>query len=151
MAVGKVLAQNKKARHEYFIEDTYEAGIALSGTEVKSIRMGKVSLNEAYAEVKDAEVWIVKMHVTPYELGNRFNLDPVRRRKLLLHSREIRKLIGYTTQKGYTLVPLKIYLNPRGLVKVEIALAKGKKLHDKRHVMAKADARRDIERALKNR
>ncbi len=151
MAIGKLLAQNKKARHEYFIEEVFEAGIALTGTEVKSMRLGKVSLGEAYGEVKDAEVWVVQMHISPYEMGNRYNADPLRRRKLLLHKREIKKLIGYTTQKGYTLIPLKVYLNERGLVKLEIAVAKGKKLYDKRNDMAKSDAKRDIERALRDR
>lgn len=151
MGIGKLLAQNKKARHEFFIEETFETGIVLTGTEVKSMRMGKVSLNEAYAEVKDAEIWIVQMHISPYEMGNRFNVDPLRRRKLLLHKREIKKLIGYTTQKGYTLIPLKAYLNEKGLVKLELAVAKGKKLYDKRNDMAKADAKRDIERALRDR
>lgn len=151
MGIGKLLAQNKKARHEYFIEETFEAGVVLTGTEVKSMRLGKVSLNEAYAEVKDAEVWIVQMHISPYEMGNRFNPDPLRRRKLLLHKREIKKLIGYTTQKGYTLIPLKAYLNDKGLVKVELSVAKGKKLYDKRGDAAKADAKRDIERALRDR
>ncbi len=151
MGIGKLLAQNKKARHEYFIEEAFEAGIALTGTEVKSIRQGKVSLGEAYGEVKDGEVWVVQMHVSPYEMGNRFNGDPLRRRKLLLHKREIRKLIGYTTQKGYTLVPLKVYLNERGLVKLEIAVAKGKKLYDKRDSIAKRDNDRELQRVIRNR
>lgn len=151
MGIGKLLAQNKKARHEFFIEEVFETGIVLTGTEVKSMRLGKVSINESYAEVKDAEIWIVQMHISPYEMGNRFNPDPVRKRKLLLHKREIKKLIGYTTQKGYTLIPLKIYLNEGGLVKVELAVAKGKKLYDKRGDAANADAKRDIERALRDR
>lgn len=151
MGIGKLLAQNKKARHEYFIEEAFEAGIALTGTEVKSIRQGKVSLGEAYGEVKEGEVWVVQMHVSPYEMGNRFNGDPLRRRKLLLHKREIRKLIGYTTQKGYTLVPLKVYLNERGLVKLEIAVAKGKKLYDKRDSIAKRDNDRELQRVIRNR
>lgn len=151
MGIGKLLAQNKKARYEYFIEETFETGIVLTGTEVKSMRLGKVSINEAYAEVKDAEIWIVQMHISPYEMGNRYNPEPLRRRKLLLHKREIKKLIGYTTQKGYTLIPLKVYLNEGGLVKVELAVAKGKKLYDKRGDSAKVDAKRDIERALRDR
>lgn len=150
MAIGKLIAQNRKAWHEFFIEETFEAGIALTGTEVKSLRMGKGSINESYAEVKDAEVWIVQMHISPYEMGNRYNGDPLRRRKLLLHKREISKLIGYTTQKGYTLIPLKVYLNDRGLMKVEIAVAKGKKLHDKRDSIAKRDNDRELQRIMRN-
>jgi len=150
VAIEKLIAQNKKAWHEYFIEETFEAGIALTGTEVKSLRLGKGSINEAYAEVKDAEVWIVQMHISPYEMGSFSNQDPIRRRKLLLHKREISKLIGYTTQKGYTLIPLKVYLNPRGLMKVEVAVAKGKKLHDKRDSIAKRDNDRELQRIMRN-
>lgn len=144
----KILANNKKARYEYFIEDTYEAGIVLKGTEVKSIRMGKVSIKESYAEINDGEVFVVGMNVTPYENGNRFNVEALRKKKLLLHKREIDKLIGYTTQKGFTLVPLKMYLNDKGLVKVELAVAKGKKLYDKRDSIAKREANIRINQAM---
>ncbi len=149
MAESKLCAQNKKARHDYFIEETYEAGIELFGTEVKSIRNGKVSIKEAYAEIKDGEVFVLGMNVTPYDFGNRYNQDPLRVRKLLLHKREIHKLIVMTTREGYTLVPLKVYVNARGLVKVQIAVAKGKKLYDKRQTIAKKDANRKIDKAIK--
>lgn len=148
MSIGKLIAQNKKARHEYFIEDTFEAGIALTGTEVKSIRQGKVNVKEAYAQIKDGEVFVHGMHISPYEQGNRYNVDPLRKRKLLLHKREINKLIGYTQQQGLTLVPLKVYISPKGYVKVELAIAKGKKLHDKRHTMAKRDADKRMKQSL---
>lgn len=149
MAEIKLLAQNKKAWHDYFIEETYEAGIALFGTEVKSIRGGKVSIKESYAEIKDGEVFVTGMNVTPYDFGNRYNQDPLRVRKLLLHKREIAKLTNYTTREGYTLVPLKVYINERGLMKMLIAVAKGKKLYDKRDTMAKKDADRHIQKTLK--
>lgn len=138
----KVLANNKKARHDYFIEETYETGMVLKGTEVKSIRMGRVNLKEGYAELRDGEVFLLGVHVSPYEKGNIFNTDPLRPKKLLLHKREIRKLIGYTTLKGYALVPLRIYLNEKGLVKLEIGVGRGKKLYDKRETIAKKDAER---------
>ncbi len=140
----KLIASNKKARHEFFIEDTLEAGIVLTGTEVKSIRQGKVNIKESYASIERGEVYITGMHISPYEQGNINNVDPVRKRKLLLHRREIRKLIGEIQQKGFTLVPLSIYLKD-GLVKIEIALAKGKKLFDKRQTIAKKDAERRIQ------
>lgn len=149
MAEFKLISNNKKARHDYFIEETYEAGIELLGTEVKSIRTGKASIKEAYAEINKGEMFIVGMNVTPYDFGNRYNQDPMRRRKLLLHKREINKLEALKTRDGYTLVPLRLYINPRGLVKVEIAVAKGKKLYDKRDTIAKKDANRKIEKALK--
>ena len=149
MAEIKLLAQNKKAWHDYFIEETYEAGIVLYGTEVKSIRGGKVSIKESYAEIKDDEVFVTGMNVTPYDFGNRYNQDPLRVRKLLLHKKEIAKLTNYTTREGYTLVPLKVYINERGLMKVLIAVAKGKKLYDKRDTMAKKDADRHIQKTLK--
>lgn len=149
MAKVKVIAKNKKARHDYFIEETYEAGIALKGTEVKSIRLGMVNLKDGYAELKDGEVILHNVHISPYEKGNIFNVDPTRPRKLLLHKREIRKLIGYITQKGYTLIPLQLYLNDRGLIKVQIGLAKGKKIYDKRHSIAKKDAERRIQKELR--
>lgn len=144
----KLIAQNKKARHEYFIEDTFEAGIELSGTEVKSIRQGRVNLKESFATIDNGEVFIKQMHISPYEQGNRFNVDPVRPRRLLLHRYEINKLIGAIQQKGYTLVPLKVYLKG-SLVKVELALAKGKKLYDKRADIAERDAKRNIDRKMK--
>jgi len=144
----KVIAQNKKAFHDYFIEETYEAGIVLSGTEVKSIRLGKVNIKDSYAAVENGEVFVYNMHVSPYDKGNIFNKDPLRVRKLLLNRYEINKLIGYVKQKGYTLIPTKVYLK-RGLVKVEIAVAKGKKLYDKREDIAKRDARREVEREFK--
>ena len=128
----KVAANNKKARHDYFIEETYEAGICLTGTEIKSVRQGKVSIKESYAKIEGEEIVLYGMNISPYEQGNRFNADPLRPRKLLLHKREIRKLIGYTTQKGLTLVPLRMYINDRGLAKVEIAVARGKKQYDRR-------------------
>ncbi len=151
MTVGKVISQNKKAYHDYFIEETFEAGIVLKGTEVKSIRMGKVNVNDSYCDVKTGEALIINMHISPYEMGNIQNVDPIRKRKLLMHKREITKLIGYTTQQGYTLIPLKVYLSPAGLVKVEIGVAKGKKLYDKRETLAKRDADRHIQKELKNR
>jgi SsrA-binding protein len=144
----KVIAQNKKARHDYFIEQTIEAGIVLSGTEVKSIRQGKVNLKDSYATIEDGEVILNGMHISPYEQGNIFNKDPLRDRKLLLHKREINKLIGLTQQKGMALVPVKLYFR-KGKVKVELAVAKGKKLYDKRSDIAERDARREIDRKLK--
>ena len=147
MARVKVLATNKKARHEFFIEETYECGIELKGTEVKSIRRGRVNLKEGYCSVDNGEVFMKQVHISPYEHGNIFNVDPLRVRKLLLHKHEIRKLIGATTVKGYSLVPLSMYLK-NGRVKVEIALAKGKKLYDKRQDLAKKDAKRRIEREM---
>jgi SsrA-binding protein len=150
MAQGKILANNKKAWHDYFIEETYEAGITLTGTEIKSMRGGKVNLKESYAKVVDGEVFIYNMHISPYEQGNRNNVDPLRPRKLLLHRQEIRKLIGYTTLKGLTLVPLNVYLNNKGLAKIELAVAKGKKEYDKRDSIAKKDADRKIDQQMKN-
>lgn len=144
----KMIAKNKKARHDYFIEETIEAGIELKGTEVKSLRMGKCSIKESFVRVINEEVFIMNMHISPYEKGNIFNVDPVRVRKLLLHRSEINKLIGKVAQQGYTIVPLSIYFRA-SLVKVEIALAKGKKLHDKRQDIAKKDQRRAFERDFK--
>ena len=146
---SKIIAQNKKAYHEYFVDEKYEAGIALFGTEVKSIRAGKVNIKESYCDIKDGEVFAVGMHISPYEQGNVFNKDPLRPKKLLLHKREILKLFGLTAQKGYTLVPLQVYLK-NSRVKVEIGLCRGKKLYDKRDDMARNDARRDMERAFKS-
>lgn len=145
----KIIAQNKKARHDYFIEDTYEAGISLAGTEVKSIRLGRVNFKDSYAQVKDGEMVLYNMHISPYEKGSIFNKDPMRERKLLLNRREINRLNSMTTQKGYSLVPLCIYLK-RGLVKIELAVAKGKKLYDKREDIAKKDAERDMQRHMKD-
>ena len=146
----KVVAQNKKARHEYFIEQTIEAGIVLSGTEVKSIRLGKSNLKDSYAAIEDGEAYLHGMHISPYERGNIFNKDPIRDRKLLLHRKEINKLLGYIAQKGLTVVPLSVYLR-RGKVKIELGIARGKKLYDKREDASARDARRDIDRRLKER
>ncbi|MCI7525856.1 SsrA-binding protein SmpB [Oliverpabstia sp.] len=145
---SRLIANNKKAYHDYFIEETYEAGIALHGTEVKSLRMGKCSIKESFVRIENEEVYIYGMHISPYEKGNIFNRDPLRVKKLLLHKSEIRKMKGKIAEKGYTLVPLKVYFN-RSLVKVEIGLAKGKKLYDKRQDIAKKDQRREAERDSK--
>lgn len=144
----KLIANNKKAYHDYFIEDKYEAGIALFGTEIKSLRMGKCSIKESYIQIQNNEVYIIGMHISPYEKGNIFNKDPLRTRKLLLHRSEIRKLIGRISEQGYTIVPLQVYLKG-SLVKVEIGVAKGKKLYDKRQDIAKKDMRREAERDFK--
>ena len=145
---SRLIANNKKAYHDYFIEEKYEAGIELHGTEVKSLRMGKCSIKEAFVRIEKGEVYIYGMHISPYEKGNIFNRDPRRVRKLLLHRDEIRKLQGKITEKGYTLVPLQVYFR-RSLIKVEIGLAKGKKLYDKRQDIAKKDQRREAERDFK--
>ena len=144
----KLIANNKKAYHDYFIEETYEAGIALHGTEVKSLRMGKCSIKESVVRIEKGEVFIYGMHVSPYEKGNIFNRDPLRVKKLLLHKGEINKLVGKIAEKGFTLVPLKVYFKG-SLVKVEIGLAKGKKLYDKRADIAKKDMRREAEKEFK--
>jgi len=144
----KLIANNKKAYFDYFIEDKYEAGIELFGTEVKSLRMGKCSIKESFIRIERGEVYVYGMHISPYEKGNIFNKDPLRVRKLLLHKREILKLSGELAQKGYTLVPLSVYLKG-SLVKVEIGLAKGKKLYDKRETLAKKDQRREVEKEFK--
>ena len=144
----KLIANNKKAYFDYFIEDKYEAGIELFGTEVKSLRMGKCSIKESFIRIERGEVYVYGMHISPYEKGNIFNKDPLRVRKLLLHKREILKLSGELAQKGYTLVPLSVYLKG-SLVKVEIGLEKGKKLYDKRETMAKKDQRREVEKEFK--
>ena len=143
----KIIANNKKARHDYFILEEYEAGIVLKGTEVKSVRQGKVSIKESYCQINNAEVFIFGMHISPYEQGNIYNVDPLRTRKLLLNKREILKLIGKTKEKGLTLVPLKVYLK-YGLVKLEIGLAKGKKIYDKRETIAKKDAERRMRQVV---
>ena len=144
----KLIANNKKAYHDYFIEDTYEAGIVLHGTEVKSLRMGHCSVKEAFIRPDDGEIFVYQMHISPYEKGNIFNKDPLRPRKLLLHRNEINKIMGQVAVKGYTLVPLKVYFKG-SLVKIEIGLARGKKLYDKRQDIAKKDQRRETERDFK--
>ena len=150
MSGKKILATNKKARHDYFIDEVFECGIELKGTEVKSIRQGRVNLKEGYASVDNSEVFLKQVHISPYDQGNRFNVDPLRTRKLLLHKSEIRKLIGATTVKGYSLVPMSMYLK-NGRVKLELGLGKGKKLYDKRQDLAKKVAMRRIERESKDR
>lgn len=145
---GKLIANNKKAYHDYFILDKIETGIALHGTEVKSLRMGKCSIKESFIRIENGEVFIYGMHISPYEKGNIFNRDPLRVRKLLLHRSEINKIVGKIAEKGYTLVPLKVYFKG-SLVKVEIGLAKGKKLYDKRADIAKKDIRREAEKEFK--
>ena len=144
----KLIANNKKAYHDYFILDTYEAGISLAGTEVKSLRMGKCSIKEAFIRIENGEVFIYGMNISPYEKGNLFNKDPLRVRKLLLHRSEIQKILGKTKEKGMAVVPLKVYFHG-GLVKVEIGLAKGKKLYDKRDDIAKKEQKREAEREFK--
>ena len=143
-----LIANNKKAYHDFFIDETYECGIALHGTEVKSMRMGKCSIKEAFVRIEDGEVFVYGMHVSPYEKGNIFNKDPLRVKKLLLHKYEINKLLGKIKEKGYTLVPLQVYFKD-GKVKVEIGLARGKKLYDKREAIAKKDQRREAEKEFK--
>ncbi len=144
----KLVANNKKAYHDYFIDDTYEAGISLSGTEVKSVRMGKCSIKEAFVKIDRGEVFVYGMHISPYEKGNIFNKDPLRVRKLLMHGYEINRLLGKIQQQGFTLVPLKVYFKG-SLVKVEVGLARGKKLYDKRQDIAKKDQRREAEKEFK--
>ncbi|MBP7868846.1 MAG: SsrA-binding protein SmpB [Firmicutes bacterium] len=144
----KLVASNRKARHEYFIEETYEAGIALTGTEIQSVRQGRVSLGDAYAEVRNGEVFLVNSHIAEYDYGNRFNHNPRRPRKLLLHKSEIRRLDSRVRERGYTIVPLKMYFRG-GLAKLEIGLARGKKTWDKREDIANRDAQREIERTTK--
>ena len=144
----KLIANNKKAYHEFFIEEKYEAGIVLSGTEIKSIRMGKCSIKESYIEINKGEAYVIGMNISPYEKGNIFNKDPMRTRKLLLHKVEINKLLSKSQEKGYTILPLQVYLKD-GKAKIEIALAKGKKLYDKREAIAKKDQKRDLEREFK--
>jgi len=146
----KVVAQNRKAFHDYFVEERYECGIALFGTEVKSIRLGKVNLKESWALEKNNEIWIEGMHISPYEQGNIFNRDPLRPKKLLLHRNEIRKLKGEVMRQGFTLIPLSVYFKD-GRVKIELGLCKGKQLHDKRDSMAKRDSDREIQRSLRER
>lgn len=145
---SRLIANNKKAFHDYFIEDKYEAGIVLHGTEVKSLRMGKCSIKEAFVHIDNGEVFVYGMHISPYEKGNIFNKDPMRPKKLLLHRSQIMKLKGQLCEQGYTLVPLQVYIK-EGLAKIEIGLAKGKKLYDKRQDIAKKDQRREHEREFK--
>ena len=145
---NRTVAQNKKAYHDYFVEETYEAGIELFGTEVKSVRQGKINLKDSWCNIVKGEIFVNGMHISPYEKGNIFNKDPLRRRKLLMHKREIMRLLGQTKQQGLTLIPLSIYFKG-SLVKVQLGLCKGKKLYDKRDDMAKKAAQRDIERNLK--
>jgi len=147
----KIATENRKARHDYFIEETYEAGIALTGTEVKSLRAGKANLRDSYARIENGEICLYNAHISPYDQGNRFNHDPLRVRKLLLHRMEINRLLGKVKEKGLTLVPLKIYFTERGYAKVELGLARGKKLYDKRDDIAERDAKREMERAFKER
>jgi SsrA-binding protein len=148
MSGKKIICINKKASHEYFVEAKYEAGLVLRGTEVKSLREGRANLKESYAKPKDGEVFLYNCHISPYSHGNQLNHDPVRPRKLLLHKREIRKLIGKVAERGYTLVPLSLYFTG-GKAKLELGLAKGKKLHDKRQAMKERDANREMERVFK--
>ena len=148
MANMKTIAQNKKARHDYFVEETYEAGIELCGTEVKSLRAGRVNLKDSWCSIVDGEIFVNGMHISPYEQGNIFNRDPMRVRKLLMHKKEILKLYGTVKQTGYSLIPISLYFND-SKVKLQVGLCKGKKLYDKRADMAARDAQRDIQRALK--
>ena len=145
----KLVANNKKARHDYFIEDTYEAGIVLTGTEIKSVRAGRVNIKESYCRIQDGEVFIYGMHISPYEQGNIFNVDPLRDRKLLLNKKEIRKIADKLAQQGLTLIPLQMYINEDGRAKIEIAIGRGKKLYDKRESIAKRDAERKMQRAVR--
>ncbi len=146
----KPVVENRKARHEYHIRDVYEAGLVLCGTEVKSLRMGKGNLQDSYVQIKNGEAWMLNFHISPYEQGNRFNQDPMRNKKLLLHRREIDKLLGIQKESGYTLIPLKVYFKD-GLAKVEVAVAVGKKLYDKRADSAEKDVKRHLEQVMKDR
>ena len=146
----KVIATNKKAFHDYFVEEKYECGIVLFGTEVKSVRLGKINLKESWAQIRKGEIWIEGMHISPYEQGNIFNRDPLRSKKLLMHRKEIRKLDSLVSRQGFTLVPLEVYLKD-GRMKVQLGLCKGKQLHDKRETIAKRDSEREIQRTLRNR
>jgi SsrA-binding protein len=150
MAENKVLASNRKAYHDYHIDETYETGIALTGTEIKSVRAGSVNLRDAYAQVRNGELWMMNVHIAPYEPASRQNVDPYRDRKLLMHRKEILRLFGKVQEKGYTLVPLRMYLK-KNHAKVEIGLARGKKQYDKREAISKRDAAREMERAVKER
>ncbi len=147
----KLAANNKKAYHDYFVEETYEAGIELTGTEIKSVRAGKVSIKESFVKIKAGQAMVYGMNISPYEQGNRFNVEPTRTRRLLLHKQEIRKLDQALALEGMTLIPLRMYINEDGRAKLEIGLCKGKKNYDKRESIAKRDSKRDIERRMKNR
>ena len=146
----KIIAVNRKARHDYFIDETFEAGISLVGTEVKSLRCGTVNMKDSYCIIKDGEIFVVGLHISPYEKGNIFNRDPLRTRRLLMHKREIMKLFGQVQREGYSLIPLSLYFK-HSRVKLELGLARGKKLHDKRDSIAQRDAKREIDRTLKSR
>lgn len=146
----KVIARNRKAHHDYHIVETFEAGIVLTGTEIKSIRQGRVNIQDSYARIEDGELFIMGMHISPFEHGNRHNVDPTRTRKLLMHAEEIQQLLGKTKTKGLTLIPLDVHLK-NGFAKIQLALARGKKLYDKRETVAKRDAEREIQRRLKER
>lgn len=148
---NRIAAQNRKAYHDYYVEDKYEAGISLAGTEVKSIRQGTLNLKDSFCVVKDGEIFVHGMHISPYEKGNIFNKDPLRPRRLLMHKREIRKLYSLIKQDGYAIIPLSVYFNEKSKVKLEIGVCKGKKLYDKRDAAAAKDAKREIDRTLKNR
>ena len=148
---GKTVATNRKARHDYFIDETYEAGIVLTGTEIKSARAGRVNLRDSYVQVKDGELWLIDTHIAPYKQAGREGHEPKRPRKLLMHRREISRLQGKIQEKGYTIVPLRVYLKHNKWAKVEIALARGKRLYDKRRTIRKRDAQREVERALADR
>lgn len=147
----RAIAKNKKAYHDYFVDETFECGIELTGTEVKSLRENGASLRESFATVRDTEVWLHNVHIAPYSHGNRANVETDRKRRLLLHKKEIRYLIGKTKERGYTLVPLSMYFSPSNKVKVELGLARGKKLYDKRDSIAERDQKRDVERSLRER
>ena len=149
--MGKVVTENRKARHDYSVEETFEAGIALKGTEVKSLRNGKANLRDSFARVENSEVILYNMHIGQYEQGNRFNHEPKRERKLLLHKKEINRLLGITREKGMSIIPLKVYFNDRGKAKVQLALARGKRQYDKRKELAAKDAKREIEKAFRER
>lgn len=147
---SRVIAQNKKARHDYFVEEAFETGIELCGTEVKSVRMGRVNLKDSWCDIDNGELFVNAMHISPYEKGNIFNKDPIRRRRLLMHKREIMRIMGLIKQQGMTLVPLQLYFKGPH-VKLELGLCKGKKLYDKREDIAKRDAKREADRAMKER
>lgn len=149
MPEDKTVAQNRKARHEYFIVDSLETGIVLSGTEIKSIREGQINLKDGFAKMENGELWLYNVHISPYDKGSYYNKDPMRPRKLLLHSQEIRKLLAKTKEKGFTLIPLKLYLKEGRWAKLELGVAKGKQLHDKRDTAAARDAAREIDRAVR--
>ena len=148
----KIIAQNKKAGHDYFFEEKYECGLVLTGTEIKSVRAGGLNLRDSFAKIDDhGEVWVHGMHISPYEQGNRYNADPLRPKKLLLNRKEIRKLSSYVAEDGLTLIPVMVYLNDRGKAKLQLAVARGKKNYDKREAIAKRDAARDMDRKMKER